>query len=91
MPLMVKAGPPITAPPMASTSMTAAMQRLRFLVKSTLFSTRVRRPTEEIIPYSTMQAPPSTQVGTASITPMALPRKETAMAIRAASRREAGL
>lgn len=71
--------------------MTAAMQRFRFLVKSTLFSTRVRSPTEEIMPYRTIQAPPSTQLGTVSTTPMTLPRKETRMAMQAATRREAGL
>ena len=50
MPDKLKLGPPITAPPMASTNITAAMQRLRFLVKSTWFSTSVRRPTEAIMP-----------------------------------------
>ena len=73
------------------TSMTAAMHRLRFLVKSTWFSTSVLRPTEAIMPYSTMHAPPSTQLGTDCMTPMAFPKKLTTMATMAATRREAGL
>ena len=91
MPEMLKPGPPITAPPMASTNMTAAMQRLRFLVKSTWFSTRVRGPTEAIMPYRTMQAPPSTGVGMVSIAPIPLPKKLIRMAMTAAMRSVTGL
>ena len=47
---MLKEIPPTLLKPSALTRMTAAMIRLRLLVKSTLFSTTLRTPIAEIIP-----------------------------------------
>ena len=49
-PPTVKVTPPTELKPRPLTNMTAAMMRLRDLVRSTRFSTTFRTPTAEIIP-----------------------------------------
>ena len=49
-PPTVKVMPPTELKPRPLTNMTAAMIRLRDLVRSTWFSTMLRTPTAEIIP-----------------------------------------
>ena len=49
--------------PRPHTRMTAAMIRLRELVKSTRFSTTLRTPMAEIMPYRMKDTPPMMAVG----------------------------
>ena len=49
-PATAKVRPPTELKPRADTRMTAAMMRLRLLVKSTRFSTTLRTPMAEIMP-----------------------------------------
>ena len=59
---------------------------LRLLVKSTWFSTTLRTPTAEIMPYSTMDTPPMVAVGMADTRAANLGEKESRMARLAAMR-----
>ena len=62
-PAIANVMPPTELKPRAQTRMTAAMIRLRELVKSTLFSTTLRTPMAEIMPYSTKLMPPTMPEG----------------------------
>ena len=57
----LKVRPPLK--PRPQTRITAAMMRLRDLVRSTLFSTTLRTPIAEIIPYSMKLTPPMMEAG----------------------------
>ena len=66
--------------------MSAATSTLRLFMKSTLFSTRLRTPTAEIMPYKTSDTPPMTQAGMASITAANFGQNEKQIANTAAMR-----
>ena len=82
--------PPTELKPRALTRMTAAMIRLRELVKSTLFSTTLRTPMAEIIPYSTKLMPPTMPVGMVLMTASNLGLKLSTTANTAAMRMTSG-
>ena len=86
----VKVMPPVEAKPRPHTKMTAAMMRLRDLVRSTLFSTTLRTPTAEIIPYSTKLTPPTMAVGMELTSASNLGEKLRMMAYSAARRMTRG-
>ena len=82
--LMVR--PPMELKPSALTRMTAAIIRLRLWVKSTLFSTTLRIPIAEIMPYSMKETPPMIAEGTVSMAAPNFGKKESRMATSAAMR-----
>ena len=86
----VKPTPPTELKPSAHTRMTAATIRLRLLVKSTRFSTTLRTPIAEIIPYSTKLIPPMMPVGMVLMTASNLGLKLRMMASTAAMRMTRG-
>ena len=90
MPATVKVMPPTESKPSAQTRMTAAMMRLRELVKSTLFSTTLRTPMAEIMPYSTKLMPPTMPEGMVLMTASNLGQKLSTSANTAAMRMTSG-
>ena len=82
--------PPTELKPSALTRMTAAMIRLRELVKSTLFSTTLRTPMAEIMPYSTKLIPPTIPAGIVLMTASNFGQKLRTMANTAAMRMTRG-
>ena len=78
------------AMPSDSTRMSAVISTLRLFMKSTWFSTRLRMPTAEIMPYSTSDTPPMTQAGMAAMTAANFGQNENAMANSAARRMTRG-
>ena len=66
------------------------MMMLRVLEKSTLFSTTLRTPTAEIMPYSTRDTPPIVAVGMAETRAENFGQNDTTMANTAAMRMTAG-
>ena len=75
---------------MARTMMMAAMMTLRELVKSTLFSTTLRTPMAEIMPYRIMLTPPMVARGMAVTRAPNLGEKESRTARPAAMRMTRG-
>lgn len=76
----VKVMPPVALKPSPQTKMTAAMMRLRDLVRSTRFSTTFRTPTAEIMPYRMKLTPPTMAVGMELTSASNLGEKERMMA-----------
>ena len=76
--------------PRPQTRMTAAMMRLRLLVKSTLFSTRLRMPMAEIMPYRMKEMPPMMAEGMAPMKLDTTGKKEITIAKMAARRMTRG-
>ena len=68
----------------------AVISTLRLFIKSTWFSTKLRIPTAEIMPYSTIDTPPTTQAGITSISAINFGQNENNTANSAAMRTTRG-
>ena len=76
--------------PSDNTKMSAVISTLRLSMKSTWFSTRLRMPTAEIMPYSTSDTPPITHAGMQEMTAANFGQNDSKMANPAAMRTTRG-